>query len=225
MSNKEEKLGEYMKEYTKNIKWVVVGLLMFGFTLIAWLLVADKIHTLDSCIYGVISKCINPTMTMLVKQITKLANPTTLVVSVLLVCYILGIKQKDKNAVIAFVLNIGIITILNFALKNIFVRTRPEDINIIIESGYSFPSGHSALSMAFYGYIIYLINTRCNSKALKISSSVCLSLVILAVGTSRIYLGVHFASDVIAAFMLSLSYLIVYTHIVKNINERVNAKK
>ncbi len=149
-----------MKEYTKNIKWVLVGFLMFGFTLIAGFLVTDRIHAFDNCIYGVVSKCINPTMTMIVKQITKLANPATLVVLVLLVCYILGINQKDKNAVIAFILNIGIIAILNYVLKNIFVRIRPEDINIITESGYSFPSGHSALSMAFYGYIIYLINTR-----------------------------------------------------------------
>lgn len=214
-----------MKEYTKNIKWVLVGLLMLGFTLIAFFLVADKIHALDNCIYGIVSKCINPTMTMIVKQITKLANPTTLVILVLIVCYILGIKQRDRNAVIAFVLNVGIITILNFTLKNIFVRIRPEDINIITETGYSFPSGHSALSMSLYGYIIYLINTRCNSKALKISSTVCLSLVILLVGISRIYLGVHFASDVIAAFMLSLSYLIVYIHVLRNIEGKNSNSK
>lgn len=208
-----------MKEYKKYIKWVILTLLMCGFTVIATLLVTGKVSIFDNYIYRIVSKCINPTMTSIVKKITKLANPVTIVISILIVCYILGIKQKDRKNAIAFVINIGIIAILNYALKNVFVRTRPEMINLITETGYSFPSGHSSLSMAFYGFLIYVINTKCTSKPLKIVSSIFFSIVILLVGVSRIYLGVHFASDVLAAFMLSLSYLIVYTHVLKGINK------
>lgn len=209
-----------MKEYKKYIKWVILALLMCGFTVIATLLVMGKISTLDNYVYKAISKCINPTMTSIVKKITKLANPITIVISILIVCYILGIKQKDKKNAIAFVINIGVISILNFVLKNIFARTRPEDINLITETGYSFPSGHSSLSMAFYGYLIYVINTKCASKPLKVVSSIFFSIVILLVGLSRIYLGVHFASDVLAAFMLSLSYLIIYVDILEKMSKK-----
>lgn len=209
--------GMNMEDKKNNIKWIILGILMFCFTIIAVLLVTDKVYIVDNYVYGIISKCISPTMTSVVKKITELANPITLMVIVLVVCYILLVKQKDKKTALAFCLNIAIIAILNFVLKNIFVRTRPEYINLITETGYSFPSGHSALSMAFYGYIIYIINTKCSNKPLKIISSIFLGIVILLVGTSRIYLGVHFASDVLAAFMLSLSYLIVYTHILKSI--------
>lgn len=209
-----------MKENRKNIKWVLVGVLLFCFTLIAIFLVTDKIHVLDNFVYGLISKCISPNITKFFKLITKLANPITTIIVVLIVCYMLGIKEKDKRGVIEFCLCIGIIAILNFALKNIFTRTRPELINMITETGYSFPSGHSALSMAVYGYIIYLVNTRCSNKTLKIVSSIFLGIAIILVGTSRIYLGVHYASDVLAAFMLSLSYVIIYTHIIKVIRSK-----
>lgn len=214
-----------MEEKKNNIKWIILGILMSCFTIIAVLLVTGKVYIVDNYVYGIISKWISPTMTNVVKKITELANPITLVVIVLVVCYILIVRQKDKKTALAFCLNIVIIAILNFVLKNIFVRTRPEYINLITETGYSFPSGHSALSMAFYGYLIYIINIKCSNKPLKIASSIFLGVVILLVGTSRIYLGVHFASDVIAAFTLSLSYLIVYTRILKYINKSKNNSK
>ncbi len=212
-----------MKEkINKNIKWIIFGISLFIFTIIAIYMVTDKIHVFDSYIYSIVSKCITPTMTSIVKVITNFADPITIVVFALIFSYIVGIRKKDKKTAILFCLNIVSIALLNYLLKNIFVRTRPELINIITESGYSFPSGHSSISMAMYGYLIYLINTKCSNKKVKIISTVLLSVLIFLVGTSRVYLGVHYASDVIAAFLISLSYLIVYTHMTREIfNKKV----
>ena len=198
-----------------NLKWIIVGILLCCFAVVAFFMVTERINVFDDFVYGIISECINPVMTNIVLVITNFASPITIVVISLFVSYILGIKKKDKKTAILFCLNIVIIALLNYLLKNIFTRIRPEDINIITESGYSFPSGHSATGLAFYGYIIYLINERCNNKKIKLISTISLSIVILLIGLSRIYLGVHYASDVTAAFMLSLSYLIIYTHITK----------
>lgn len=208
------------KSNKNNIKWITVGMLLFFFTIIAIFVATNKIHVFDNFVYGIISKIINPTITSIVKVITNFGDPIFIVIIGMIFSYIFGIRKKEKKTAIMFCLNLVIAALLNFILKNIFVRTRPEIINIITESGYSFPSGHSSIAMACYGYIIYIINKKCDNKYVKIISTICLSILILLVGLSRVYLGVHFASDVIAAFCITLSYLIIYTHLTESFSDK-----
>ena len=107
------------------------------------------------------------------------------------------------------------IFILNIILKLIFMRDRPYELMIINESGYSFPSGHAMAALGFYGFIIYLIWHFNLSKNTKIIFSLLLGILIVLIGLSRIYLGVHYASDVLAGYMISLAYLIIYITFVK----------
>ena len=72
------------------------------------------------------------------------------------------------------------------------------------------------VSMAFYGLLIYLIYKNVKNKYLKVILIVLLSLLIVMIGISRIYLGVHYTSDVLAGFLIAISYLIVYISFVKN---------
>lgn len=71
------------------------------------------------------------------------------------------------------------------------------------------------ISMAFYGFLIYLIYKYVKNKYLKWSLITVLEILIVGIGISRIYLGVHYTSDVLAGFLISISYLIVYVSIVK----------
>ena len=103
-----------------------------------------------------------------------------------------------------------VITILNQILKRILQRPRPTEFRIIEETGYSFPSGHSMVSMAFYGYLIYLIYKYAKNKYIKWALITLLSILICSIGISRIYLGVHYTSDVLGGFLISVSYLIIY---------------
>ena len=116
--------------------------------------------------------------------------------------------------------NLVIITILNQLFKFIFERPRPTEYRIITETGYSFPSGHSMVSMAFYGFIIYLIYKKVNNKYIKWLVISILSLLIVSIGISRIYLGVHYTSDVLAGFLISISYLIIYIKYTKKIIDK-----
>lgn len=71
------------------------------------------------------------------------------------------------------------------------------------------------VSMAFYGYIIYLIYHKMKNPYLKYTVCFFLSMLIVLIGISRIYLGVHYASDVLAGFCVSIAYLIVFTTVTK----------
>ena len=73
------------------------------------------------------------------------------------------------------------------------------------------------VSMAFYGYLIYLIYRYIKNKYIKWSLIVLLSILICLIGISRIYLGVHYTSDVLGGFLLSISYLVVYISLIKKI--------
>jgi len=207
---------ENTKNIGENIKWVVVGVLLFCFTIIVLFMITDKIHVFDSCVYNQIYKIINPTMTSVVKCITNLGGPLFIVIFALVFSLIIGIKEKDKRTALLFCLNLVIVALMNLLLKNIFMRARPEMINIITESGYSFPSGHSAISMGMYGYLIYIINAKSKNNKVKFISTILLSILILLIGLSRVYLGVHYISDVLASFLIYLSYLIIFTHITEN---------
>ena len=124
---------------------------------------------------------------------------------------------KNKKIGLSIISNIVIITILNQLLKRILQRPRPTEFRIVEETGYSFPSGHSMVSMAFYGYLIYLIYRYIKNKYIKWSLIVLLSILICLIGISRIYLGVHYTSDVLGGFLLSISYLVVYISLIKKI--------
>jgi undecaprenyl-diphosphatase len=92
-------------------------------------------------------------------------------------------------------------TILNKGLKTIFARMRPDDvITLINQGGYAFPSGHSAASMAFYGMLLFLVQTRMEDRKKANALSVVLILLIALIGPSRIYLGVHYPTDVLAGW-------------------------
>ena len=128
-----------------------------------------------------------------------------------LICLILH-KKSPLNIFVP--LNLAIVTIANQILKMIIQRPRPEN-SLIIETGYSFPSGHSMVSAAFYGLLIYYSYEYIKDKKVKMILITILTLLILTVGYSRIYLGVHYPSDVLAGFALSLAYLPLFTKIIK----------
>ena len=123
---------------------------------------------------------------------------------------LLLVVLKNKKVGLSICTNLVVVTILNQLLKRLLQRPRPTEFRIIEENGYSFPSGHSMVSMAFYGYLIYLIYRFVKNKYLKWISIVLLSLLICLIGISRIYLGVHYTSDVLGGFLISISYLVIY---------------
>lgn len=198
------------KLFTKNFIWVILFICVVCFLGLAEDVFTHEIMRGDVVGYNLISKyLISDTLTPIMKCITWFGGATSL----LLITFLLFIFIRNKKIGVCIGSNLVIITILNQVFKAMLQRPRPTEYRIINETGYSFPSGHSMVSMAFYGYLIYLIYKHIKNKYLKWSLIILLSLLIFSIGFSRIYLGVHYVSDVIAGFVISIAYLIVFTRI------------
>ncbi len=200
--------------YSKVGKAVLVLIALIGFLAIAENVWNKEIMKLDILGYKIISTVlISDFMTPIAKIITNFGSATVLIcisaISLLVV--------KNKKIGLTISVNLAMASGINFLLKNILQRPRPTEFRLIDESGYSFPSGHSMVSMAFYGFLIYLIYKYVKNKKLKLILITFLSLLIFSIGISRIYLGVHYTSDVIGGFLIAISYLIIYTRIVKRL--------
>ena len=199
-----EKIKEFM---TKNLKWIILFICLIGFLALAEDVFNKEIMNGDIIGYKMISTfLISDFATPIAKFITNFGGA----IFIIALTALLVIAIKNKKMGLSIFTNLVIITVLNQSLKRILQRPRPTEYRIIQETGYSFPSGHSMISMAFYGYLIYLIYRYVKNKYIKWISISLLSILICLIGISRIYLGVHYTSDVLGGFLISISYLVIY---------------
>lgn len=127
----------------------------------------------------------------------------TLIAVILLACYVIFKQKKYQN--LAFIaIGIGGAMVANVILKLLFMRPRPELWHwIVAESGYSFPSGHAMLSAAIAAVAIYLFWGTRHRWWIAIVAILCTTLI----GLSRLYLGVHYPSDIIAGWSVSVAWV------------------
>ena len=196
----------------KNIKWIALFICLVLIIGIVIDVLNKEIYKLDVVGYEFISEhLISDNLTPIAKAITQLGG----VIGLIGLATILSIAIKNKKISLLIWITLGISALLHQILKYIIQRPRPTEYRIIDESGYSFPSGHSMVSAAFYGLLIYLIYKKIKNKYIKFALIAILTLLIILIGTSRIYLGVHYTSDVLAGFLISISYLIIFTNFIK----------
>ena len=122
-----------------------------------------------------------------------------------------------------FSVRIGTIAIsslvLMFLLKYLFQRKRPVSPLLNAAKGLSFPSGHAIMSVTFYGLIIYIVWQTIPDRLLKNLLIITLILLILLIGYSRVYLRVHYASDVLAGFIIGLLWLSISLSVLQRIEK------
>ena len=207
-----EKLERIEKFLRKNIRWILVIICLTIFFFILEDVLDKEIEQFDNMIYIWLSNIIKEPITTFAKIITTM-GAGYVIIPICIISVIYFWKKKESKYII-----VNLITIFfsNQLLKRIVERPRPEGFRIVEELGYSFPSGHSMVSMAFYGLFIYFIYKKVKNKYIKWTSIILLTLLIVLIGISRIYLGVHYASDVLAGFLLSISYLGLFTHVIKD---------
>lgn len=194
------------KEYIANYKKWNFIVPAVCFLVLSYFVVTNQIAFIDQAVYDVIAGFINPVMTNIMIAITYIGTAWVMIpISILLLCY--QYHQKGYR----FFLNLAFIWCLNEGVKLFFTRERPNILRLVSVTGYSYPSGHSMVSFAFYGFLILTL-LRSDYKYKKVLS-IFLSFIIVSIGISRIYLGVHYFSDVVGGFLFSYSYLLLLKNI------------
>ena len=199
----------------KNYKWIIFFLFFVIFLAIAEDVFEQEIFEFDSVVYNFLVNNRNEALNNFFKIITQFGSALVLIIiTILCVIFI-----RDKKYKILVPANLVTIAIINIVLKNFFLRPRPNELRLIEETGYSFPSGHAMASTAFYGLLIYIVHEKVENRILRNTICIMLGLLILLISISRIYVGVHYTSDVIAGTCFSIAYLILITRLIKSQND------
>lgn len=132
-------------------------------------------------------------------------SSTLLVLFVVVVGFFLGRKWYIEAGLLALMGLIDVLLVLS--LKNLYQRPRPSIRHLVTETGYSFPSAHSLVLMLMVGSMIIIAHQRISRKSVRYLVEFLLGLAIFLIGLSRIYLGVHYPTDVIASFILGYGVL------------------
>ena len=189
----------------KVVSYVLVGLCSLIFLILSFLLVTDNLNNFDSTIYQKVVYH-NDYFTLLFNGITEFGDAIILIMLTLL--FLLVVKDRKYGFLIA--INLILSFLIGNLVKLFFLRDRPVE-NVLIEAPWSsFPSSHSLVSTAFYGLLIYFAYKKINNKLLKIIIIFALSLLVLLIMYSRVYLGAHYVSDVIGGFSLGIVFLVIF---------------
>jgi membrane-associated phospholipid phosphatase len=114
--------------------------------------------------------------------------------------------------------------LLMLALKRLFHRKRPADPLLMKAKGLSFPSGHAIMSVTFYGLIIYILSHEIKNNTIKIPMIATLIAFMQAIGFSRVYLRVHYASDVVSGHLIGLGWLLTSLNVLEQLEEYNKSK-
>ena len=190
-------------------RWLVIAaacLLVFG-ALMADVLKGEGMR-IDAAARAVfVDRLRNDALTPYMEAFSALGTVPVLVAIVLVIIAFAPGKRPGWCCAV----NLALTALLNVVLKMIVQRPRPEGIRLVVETGFSFPSGHSMVAMSFFGLIVWFIWRYERDGRLRLLLTAAFGFIILMIGISRIYLGVHYASDVLGGFCASVVWLVVYT--------------
>jgi undecaprenyl-diphosphatase len=192
---------------------IFISIVLFLVTLIVFVYIADEMvvekeNQLDTRVVAVVNQHQSPAATHFFETITFFGSTNFLLPAYSILIIILLLEKRKRTA-----FNIGVIGVSSSAvlylLKEIFKRHRPTDPLMAHVTGFSFPSGHSFSSFTFYALIIYLFWQLKISPLAKGIIAFFFFLFALLISYSRVYLRVHYPSDVVAGFCLSVIWLLL----------------
>ncbi|MEO6637159.1 MAG: phosphatase PAP2 family protein [Ginsengibacter sp.] len=208
---------------------VFVLLGVFTVALIAFIFIAENVfhgntHAFDEGVFKFIAGHVNYIHTSIMQFFTFLGTHTFLIpANLVLTAWFLFIKKRRWNSIKIPAVAVSSL-LLMFILKLIFHRDRPLTPLLDKAKGYSFPSGHALMSVTFYGLLILIVWQSSRPLWVKWLLSVSLFLLIIVIGTSRVYLRVHYASDVLAGFSIGLMWLVFSIWILGRIEKSRSTK-
>lgn len=168
----------------------------------------EQLVTLDSSVQTAIRGDLPETLTLIFRGITRLIDlPIVISWAIILIAIFYLKKWKTESLLVAG--NLGLAGILIVSLKHLYQRPRPDILHLVEEKGFSFPSGHSLAVTLLIGSLIIIVGQRVKDRTVKLILQILLGIYLVSVIISRVYLGVHYPSDVLASLCLGLGILFI----------------
>ena len=201
-------LVRYVKE---NRALVVVSLCGIVLVMLLEDVLSEESMKLDAAAWWLFGEQLRqPWLTPIMESFSALATPAALLVVLCIASAFAPVKRPGWFNV----LNLGLVVLLNQAMKFAIQRPRPDVLRLADVSGFSFPSGHSMVAMAVFGLLAWCVWRYEKNPRRRIVLMCLFALIIVMVGISRIYLGAHYASDVLGGFCVSMIWLVLFTKVI-----------
>jgi len=191
------------------IAFLISFVSLIGFIFLAILVSRDTIITFDSIIISYVQGFEAPLLTTIMKIFTFIGGTIPVIVLSLLSIIFLYKVFKHRSELILLTAVILGANLLFISLKYMFHRARPDLHRLAEASNYSFPSGHATMAFALYGVLTFLLWRHISTQLGRIITIILSVFMILTIGISRIYLGVHYPSDIFAGYFISAFWLTI----------------
>ncbi|MCF4101524.1 phosphatase PAP2 family protein [Gillisia sp. M10.2A] len=210
-----EFLKRNFKKYNSKLPYILTIILaliivVIGINLFIELtetLKSKTLATYDASIINYVISYRSPILNKILQFITNIGDFYGYLVVALLSAFFFYFKLKNWSYVGQMILILGVSALSNLALKRFIDRARPMGEHLVSVETLSYPSGHAMSAISFYGFLIYLCYRLKMNRWLKFSLISIFVLLIAAIGISRIYLGVHFPSDIAGGFIAGLIWI------------------
>jgi undecaprenyl-diphosphatase len=207
----------------------IILVALFLSSLIAFLAIAkyvfmDRKEDFDTAVFDLLEGFIKPGLTNIMQFLSVIGNYQVMIAAnFLLIAYFLFVRKHKWYSIKIPAISLSTLLLMSL-LKQLFNRPRPLIPLMEPARGLSFPSGHAMMSATFFGLIIYFVYRQKINNTLKAVIITLLVLFILSIGLSRIYLRVHYASDVLAGFSMGVIWLTIAVNLLNRI-ERFSKEK
>lgn len=211
---------DYGNNKRKYAVWIIIGGALLCFAYVAYRISSGEALSFDETITQWVYAHRTPFLNSIWIPITYLGNwqTITLLGILLLIC-----RRTRENIGIPFAVISLSSTVLYKVVKSVFERPRPDiAVRIIEQGGFSFPSGHSMNGIVCFGILIYLLRRYCPNRKLADGLTFFLILLIVVIGFSRVYVGVHYPTDIIGGWSLGGAYLLTVICIYEKIRGQEN---
>ena len=204
------------------IRIAALLILIISFCILAALVLNGGIAGFESGLYVILVQYMNPTLTRIMIAVTNMGS-TVAVVTITVILLALPFTRKKFGLPIA--VNAAGSATLNFVLKNVIARPRPDKLWLITETGYGFPSGHAMNNAALYTMILLIAFRQTENIKIRISILLFALVMPFCIGISRIYLGVHNAGDVLAGWVMGVFFALLVDTLWQFYNKKIMKRK
>lgn len=208
---------------------LVIILVLFVVALTCFVYITNNVFELkntsfDQQVFASIRPYITQATTSVMVVISFFASQYFLLpANILLAAWFLFIDKHRWYSIRVPVVSLGSFAVMS-GLKLIFQRARPLDPVFEAARGFSYPSGHAMSAMTFYGLLIYIVWDRVKNNTLKWTLTILLLITVFLIGFSRVYLRVHYASDVLAGFSLGIIWLVISLWVISKVEKYTKSK-